>query len=75
MKPMLAVEAEDFEALTYPLLASYKLDGIRCLITVDGPRTRSLKPVPNKYIAGKLADLPRSGGSVTLGLYAYFAAW
>ena len=58
MKPMLAVEAEDFEALTYPLLASYKLDGIRCLITADGPRTRSLKPVPNKHIAALLAKLP-----------------
>ena len=58
MKPMLAVEAEDFEALTYPLLASYKLDGIRCLITEDGPRTRSLKPVPNKHIAALLAKLP-----------------
>ena len=58
MKPMLAVEAEDFEALTYPLLASYKLDGIRCLITAEGPRTRSLKPVPNKFIASKLSNLP-----------------
>lgn len=58
MKPMLAVEAEDFNKLTYPLLASYKLDGIRCLITKEGPRTRSLKPVPNKFIAEKLATLP-----------------
>ena len=58
MKPMLAVEAEDFETLRYPLLASYKLDGIRCLITAEGPRTRSLKPVPNRHIAALLAKLP-----------------
>lgn len=58
MKPMLAVEAEDFEALTYPLLASYKLDGIRCLITADGPRTRSLKEVPNLHIRHMLELLP-----------------
>ena len=58
MKPMLAVEAEDFEALTYPLLASYKLDGIRCLITEDGPRTRSLKEVPNLHIRHMLELLP-----------------
>ena len=58
MKPMLAIEAEDFEALRYPLLASYKLDGIRCLITAEGPRTRSLKPVPNRHIAALLAKLP-----------------
>ena len=55
---MLAVEAEDFNALTYPLFASYKLDGIRCLITEDGPRTRSLKEVPNLHIRAMLDKLP-----------------
>lgn len=55
---MLAVEAEDFNDLTYPMLASYKLDGIRCLITKDGPRTRSLKEVPNLHIRGLLELLP-----------------
>ena len=55
---MLAVEAEDFNALTYPLFASYKLDGIRCLITEDGPRTRSLKEVPNLHIRSLLELLP-----------------
>ena len=55
---MLAVEAEDFNALTYPLFASYKLDGIRCLITKDGPRTRSLKEVPNLHIRAMLDKLP-----------------
>lgn len=48
-KPLLAVEA-DFDILTYPKLASIKLDGIRCII-VDGQAvTRSLKPIPNEHI-------------------------
>ena len=58
IKPMLAVEANEFNTLTYPLLASYKLDGIRCLITKDGPRTRSLKEVPNLHIRHMLELLP-----------------
>jgi DNA ligase-1 len=58
MKPMLASEPCEFKAMRFPLLASYKLDGIRCLITEDGPRTRSLKCVPNHYIADKLSGLP-----------------
>ena len=52
--PLLAVEA-DFDILTYPKLASIKLDGIRCVI-VDGVAvTRSLKPIPNEHIRGLLS--------------------
>ena len=57
-KPMLAVDAGKLEALRYPLLASYKIDGIRAVTTADGPRTRSLKPIPNAHIAAKLSALP-----------------
>src|ERR1700741_3152735 len=54
MKPLLAIEA-DFSILTFPKLASIKLDGIRCLI-VDGQAvTRSLKPIPNEYIRSLLS--------------------
>ena len=49
MKPMLAA-ATDGANLDYPVLASPKLDGIRCLI-VDGVAvSRSLKPIPNEHI-------------------------
>lgn len=53
-RPMLACNA-DLRKLRYPLFASPKLDGIRCL-TVAGPEgecravTRALKPVPNRHI-------------------------
>lgn len=55
---MLAVEAEDLDALPYPLVASVKMDGIRALITPEGPRTRSMKPIPNAHIAKFLTALP-----------------
>lgn len=59
-KPLLAVEA-DFDILTYPKLASIKLDGIRCII-VDGQAvTRSLKPIPNAHIRGILSRIELDG--------------
>lgn len=57
-KPMLAVAAGELSLLNYPLFASTKLDGIRATIHVDGPKTRSLKPIPNRHIAAMLATLP-----------------
>ena len=49
MKPMLACEA-DLTKLVYPVLASPKLDGIRCLIIDGMAMSRSLKPIPNKHV-------------------------
>jgi len=64
-KPMLAASMEQsngtpatFKDLTYPLGASIKLDGIRCL-RVDGQTlSRSFKKIPNKYIQAQMANLP-----------------
>jgi DNA ligase-1 len=55
--PILAGKA-DPGLLRFPLLASPKLDGIRCLITEQGPVTRKLKPVPNKRLREFLASRP-----------------
>lgn len=49
MKPMLAA-ATDAQRLTYPLLLSPKLDGVRCLIIDGVAMSRSLKPIPNKHV-------------------------
>lgn len=59
-KPMLSGKApEDLSALRYPLLASPKLDGIRCVIRDGRALSRKLKPIPNDYIRAKLeATLP-----------------
>ena len=46
MKPTLAVNAP-LEAIQYPVYGSPKFDGIRCIQTSEGPRTRTLKPIPN----------------------------
>lgn len=56
--PMLAETPDDLSALRYPLMASYKMDGIRAIIMPEGPRTRSMKPVPNAHISSMLATLP-----------------
>lgn len=57
MKPLLA-EKVDLDHLSFPYLASPKYDGFRCVVLPDaGPCTRSLKPVPNVYVRGKLAEM------------------
>jgi DNA ligase-1 len=58
-KPMLSGKAPaDLEQLRYPLLASPKLDGIRCIIVNGKAMSRSLKPIPNEHIQAMLADCP-----------------
>lgn len=54
-KPLLA-SAADVKSLVYPLLATPKIDGIRCLVTEEGPLSRKLKPIPNLHIQSMLND-------------------
>jgi DNA ligase-1 len=63
-KPMLAASMEQsngtpttFKDLTYPLGASIKLDGIRCLRVKGQTLSRSFKQIPNKYIQAQMANL------------------
>jgi DNA ligase-1 len=61
MKPLLA-EKVDLDNLTFPYLVSPKYDGFRCLVHPNlGVITRSLKPVPNVYVRGKLSEWSLSG--------------
>jgi DNA ligase-1 len=69
MKPMLAAAVKSVDTLTYPMIASPKLDGIRAL-KVDGHVvSRSLKPIPNVYIRETLEKLLPEGadGEITVG--------
>lgn len=67
-KPMLAAKMEDIRRLKFPVLATPKIDGIRCIITAEGPLTRSLKPIPNRHIFETLKDLPHCmDGELTVG--------
>lgn len=64
-KPMLAAsmensrgEAMSFRDLTYPLAASIKLDGIRCLRVDNKTLSRSFKEIPNRHIQKLMSSLP-----------------
>lgn len=57
-KPMLAVDCGPIEELTFPLIASPKLDGVRAIIGKDGVLARSLKPIPNRHVQKLLKGLP-----------------
>lgn len=54
-KPMLAFsKTPDFKDLRFPLVASPKLDGIRCVVREGRALTRALKPIPNKALRERL---------------------
>lgn len=58
-QPMFACSTQpDITKLSYPLYASFKLDGIRCVTPNDKVLSRKLKPIPNKFIQKKLQGLP-----------------
>lgn len=54
---MLACNAE-LDKLTYPLMASPKLDGVRCCIVNGKVLSRTLKPIPNIYVQYRLGGQP-----------------
>ncbi len=57
-KPMLAPnETPEFNTLKFPLLGSPKLDGIRATMQGGQLLSRSLKPIPNKYIQERFTNL------------------
>lgn len=56
-RPMLAETLKNKEDIKFPVSASPKFDGIRCLI-VNKPVSRKFKEIPNKYIYSKLSELP-----------------
>ncbi len=51
LKPMLAEVCKSIDKVKYPVLATPKIDGIRCLTVVGGtPMSRSLIKIPNNHI-------------------------
>ena len=57
-KPMLAPNSEiDIKTLQYPLIVSYKLDGIRCIFRDGQMTSRSLKQFPNVQLREKFKHL------------------
>jgi DNA ligase 1 len=45
---------ESIDTLSFPVLATPKIDGIRCLIIKGKAMSRSLKPIPNAFIQAVL---------------------
>jgi len=57
-RPMLAYNKSiDPELLTYPVLVSPKLDGIRCIVQHGEVLSRTFKPIPNKFIRATLENI------------------
>lgn len=50
IKPMLASSIDDLSNLKFPLYASVKLDGIRCIIHNGVAYSRSGKPIPSRAV-------------------------
>lgn len=47
-RPLLAADADE-SSIIFPVFASPKIDGIRCIIYNGKAVTRALKPIPNRY--------------------------
>lgn len=60
-KPMLAATVKDPATLTFPLLASPKLDGVRAIVRDGVVLSRNLKPIPNRHVQ-KLFGRPELEG-------------
>lgn len=70
-KPMLAatLEPSKVSEVTFPVMASPKLDGIRCIVLNGQAVTRSLKPIPNQHIRALLScpELEGFDGELAVG--------
>lgn len=64
-KPMLA--ASNRKRQDFPVLASYKYDGYRCLTDGAHARSRNLKPIRNPLVQSVIAELPYLDGELIVG--------
>jgi DNA ligase 1 len=61
-KPMLAATLDPFNLdIQYPCMASYKLDGVRCIIRNGEAVSRSLKPIPNQLVQNTFGHVNLEG--------------
>ena len=68
VKPLLSCDI-DLDKVQFPVYASKKLDGIRCLIIDGVAYSRSLKPIRNKYIQSVIGKHEYNGfdGELVVG--------
>ncbi len=65
IKPLLATKA-DYSKINYPVLATPKLDGIRCLMVEGVAMSRSMKPIPNTFVQDELFGYDYLDGELML---------
>lgn len=68
-KPMLSASLDgvDLSTLRYPLLASPKLDGVRCLIWEGVAYSRNAKPIRNHFVQAWAKEFHNLDGELIVG--------
>lgn len=68
-KPMLAASLENIDSIKFPVYATQKLDGIRCLKVGGNIVSRTFKPIRNTELAAAVKDLLPDGsdGELIMG--------
>lgn len=68
-KPMLSASLDgvDLSSLKYPLLASPKLDGVRCIVWEGVAYSRNAKPIRNRFVQAWAKDLHNLDGELIVG--------
>lgn len=68
-RPMLAHDLKGFEIdkLLFPLLASYKIDGVRAIVQNGVVLSRTLKPIPNKFVQAVFSEFEGMDGELVVG--------
>jgi DNA ligase-1 len=68
-KPMLSASLDgvDLSTLRYPLLASPKLDGVRCIVWEGVAYSRNAKPIRNKHIQEWAKEFHNLDGELIVG--------
>jgi DNA ligase-1 len=69
VKPMLAVAVTDLDSVNYPVIATPKIDGIRCIKTCGKALSRKFKPIKNDHIRNMIEKLFPDGtdGEIVCG--------
>ena len=60
-RPILASACEDITKLTYPVLCTLKLDGLRCIVKSGIVYSRSMKPIPSEVVQKKFGKVEYEG--------------
>lgn len=67
-KPMLATAVEDTSTIRYPVLTSYKYDGVRAMMQDGVLVSRNLKPIANLAVQERFKGLPEGAdGELIMG--------